>query len=528
MHRDLANLQRSAKDMARWQKAQQQLMGGRHASALASYEDLLKHFPGVAQLWFETGIAAAGELDFDFASQSFHKAAELDPRDFSLLILIGQQFHRLRRLDQARACFDRAVAIAPVSPVTRINLAMWLEREGQLDEATACIEASLAANPQDGQSRYFRAFLLHRQGRNTEAETALHHLIKSDTKDPNTRVSSRHLLGVVLDKLGYYDEALRWLLEAKVLVRQLHHPATLERDYDKMDQRRRDLLAALTPDTIKRWRDEGPAVANHPQLAFLGGHPRTGTTLIEQILGAHPEIMAFDESEAFVQEIANPIAPVQSPKALTVGELNVLSPAARASMGQRYLKSLLREDSAAPGAKMLLDKNPSATASLHLWLRIFPDLKVIIPLRDPRDVVLSCFFQNLSLTVANVNFLSFERAARHYADLTDVWLRLRELDGFSWIETRYENLVANLEHEGRRVTKFLGYDWHPNQANYRESARGKFVFAPTYSDVRKPVHERAVGRWENYAAAMQPIQTRLGPYCRAFGYDSQKSTLATS
>ena len=133
MHRDLANLQRSAKDMARWQKAQQQLMGGRHASALASYEDLLKHFPGVAQLWFETGIAAAGELDFDFASQSFHKAAELDPRDFSLLILIGQQFHRLRRLDQARACFDRAVAIAPVSPVTRINLAMWLEREGQLE-----------------------------------------------------------------------------------------------------------------------------------------------------------------------------------------------------------------------------------------------------------------------------------------------------------------------------------------------------------------------------------------------------------
>jgi Flp pilus assembly protein TadD len=518
MQRDLAKLQRSAKDLARWQKAQQQLMGGRHAAALSGYEELLKHFPGVPQLWFETGIAAAGELDFDFAAQAFHKAADLAPTDASLLVLIGQQFHRLRRLDDARACFERAVAAAPNSPVAHVNLAMWLEREGRLDDAWATVVTGLAADPHDSQSRYFRAFLLHRKGLDTEAEAMLRDLIKSDPRDSNIRMSSRHLLGVVLDKLGQYDEALRQLLEAKALVRQSQNAAALERDYDKMDLRRRELLADLESDMIKRWRDEGPAVAHRPQLAFLGGHPRTGTTLIEQVLGAHPDLLAFDESEAFVQEIANQLAPPQSPKTLTAAELNSLSPPVRASMGQRYLKSLLRENAAKPAAKMLLDKNPSATASLHLWLRVFPDLKVIIPLRDPRDVVLSCFFQNLSLTVANVNFLSLERTARHYADLMDVWRRMRELGGFDWIETRYEDLVANLENEGRRVTKFLGFDWHPDQANYRDSARRKFVFAPTYSDVRKPVHNRAIGRWENYAGALKPIQAQLAPYCRAFGY----------
>ena len=87
--------------------------------------------------------------------------------------------------------------------------------------------------------------------------------------------------------------------------------------------------------------------------------------------------------------------------------------------------------------------------SLNVWLRVFPELKVIIALRDPRDVIISCFFLNIMLNATNVNFLSLERTAKHYADLMDVWLRMRELGGFDWIETRYEDVVADLEAEGR-------------------------------------------------------------------------------
>jgi hypothetical protein len=122
------------------------------------------------------------------------------------------------------------------------------------------------------------------------------------------------------------------------------------------------------------------------------------------------------------------------------------------------------------------------------------------------------------LNATNVNFLSLERTARHFADLMDVWLRLRELGGFDWMESRYEDVVSNLESEGRRVTEFLGLSWHARQTNYFEDARKKFVFAPTYNDVTKPVYGRAVGRWQHYAEALGPIEQRLAPYCRAFGY----------
>jgi hypothetical protein len=196
-----------------------------------------------------------------------------------------------------------------------------------------------------------------------------------------------------------------------------------------------------------------------------------------------------------------------------------LSAVRRADIRNRYKKSLLREIPEAPTSRFLLDKNPSPTSSLPVWLRVFPELKVIIALRDPRDVVISCFFLNIMLNVTNVNFLSLERTAKHYADLMGIWLRMRDLGGFDWIESRYEDVVVDLETEGRKVTRFLGLDWHPNQALYYENAEKKVLFAPTYHDVTRKVYSSAVGRWERYAAALEPVQAALEPYRRAFGYD---------
>jgi hypothetical protein len=86
------------------------------------------------------------------------------------------------------------------------------------------------------------------------------------------------------------------------------------------------------------------------------------------------------------------------------------------------------------------------------------------------------------------------------------------------METRYEDVVKNLESEGQRVTEFLGLAWHPDQSRYHETARRKFLFAPTYHDVRQPIYRRAIGRWERYAETLEPGQAKLASYCKMFGY----------
>lgn len=517
MLKDLEATPGASRQIARWQKAQQHLVTGRPDHAAAIYQELLKEFPDTARMWYELGFAAGKQLNFTLADEACQRAVALAPRNVPLLILVGQQYHWLRRLDRARACFEQAVGAAPNSIHAQLSLADWYERERRLDDAWRCVEACIAREPQNAQVLCVKALLLHRRGQNEQAEAILRDLIKRGSADANVNYSSRHQLAAVLDQLGEYKEALHWLGEAKSLLRKTANIARMEQDYDRAARRRRQLLGVLTPQTIQRWRAEGPPVPH--RLAFLGGHPRTGTTLLEQILGAHPGIAAFDEPMAFPDEVAEKLAPMNATTALTVNNLNALTGTQCSHFQERYFKSLLREETDASGHGLLLDKNPSPTAWLHLWLRIFPELKVIIALRDPRDVVVSCYFQNLRLNATNANFLSLERTAKHYSDLMDVWLRMRELGGFDWIETRYEDIVANLESEGRRVTEFLGLSWHPQQAAYHETNRKKFVFSPTYNEATRPVYKSAVGRWKNYAEALSPLQEQLAPYCRILGYE---------
>src|SRR5260221_10427924 len=122
------------------------------------------------------------------------------------------------------------------------------------------------------------------------------------------------------------------------------------------------------------------------------------------------------------------------------------------------------------------------------------------------------------LTPTNVNFLSWERTAKHYGDLMDVWLRMRELGGFDWIESRYEDLVEDPAAEGKRVTEFCGLTWQPDQENHQVAARSKVLFAPTFSDVTQPVHKRALGRWHHYAHALETQQQPLARFCKELGY----------
>jgi hypothetical protein len=181
-----------------------------------------------------------------------------------------------------------------------------------------------------------------------------------------------------------------------------------------------------------------------------------------------------------------------------------------------YPRALLGEFGAAGTGKLLLDKNPSLTAQLPVLLRVVPELRALVALRDPRDVVLSCYFQNILLNPTNANFLSFERLAKHDADLMDIWLAVREWEGLAWLETRYEDMVADLEKEGRRVTGFLGLVWHEEQKRFYE--KGRQLYSPTYQDVRRPVYARSVGRWHAYEKHLAPILPALEPYCGKFGY----------
>ena len=494
----------------RIEEARRLLIANDFARALPRYASLTRQCPDAAVIWFEYGNAASKMRNFDIADNAWRKALELEPRNAELIVMIGHQYQAARQSDRAAACFAQAAAADTRGINPRISLAVLLEKNHRLAEARAAVDACLAIDPRDPQARYLSAVLDRRENRIETAERGLRDLISSDPQHPFVRYACRYELAQLLDRMERFDEAMRLLGEAKAIVRTLTDTEALSKAYDQGAESARRFTNAQPKNILHTWAGFFPERKREaiPPLAFLGGHPRSGTTLLEQILDAHPGVAALDEPGAFLEVLQPEFYKSQQ---LSSPRVNVLR--------RQYIQALKQEAGAGAEGKLLLDKNPSPTARLPLWLRVFPELRVLIALRDPRDVVLSCYFQNIPLNVTNVNFLSFERLARHYADLMDVWLAVREWEGFAWIETRYEDLVADMEKEGRRVTAFLGLDWHADQARFYEKSATKQLFSPTYKDVTRPVYNRSVARWHSYEKYLAPILPALDPYCRKFGYE---------
>jgi len=480
------------------------------AGALPRYHRLIHDRPRDAVTWAEYGNAASGAGQVELADQCWQKSLELAAGNAELIGMIGHQYQGVRNPEQASACFAQAAAAAPRSINPRISLAVLLEKNHRLAEARRAVEECLVIDRNDDQARYFSAVLDRREGQLQSAENRLRDLIASEPRHPFVRYACRYELAQILDRDGRCDEAMGLLVEAKQIVRGLTDTEVLLRGYDQGAESARRFTRSLAKTILRTWAEYFPEHKREavPPLAFLGGHPRSGTTLLEQVLDAHPGVAALDEPTAFL-DVLQP--EFHKSKELSSARLNTLR--------RLYIQALLRELGSAGAGKLLVDKNPSPTARLPLWLKVFPELRVLIALRDPRDVVLSCYFQNIPLNAANVNFLSFERLAKHYADLMDIWLAVREWDGFAWLEVRYEDTVATLEKEGRRVTEFLGLAWDEGQARFYEKSRTKQLYSPTYQDVTRPVYSRSVARWRAYEKHLAPILPALEPYCRKFGYD---------
>jgi hypothetical protein len=168
---------------------------------------------------------------------------------------------------------------------------------------------------------------------------------------------------------------------------------------------------------------------------------------------------------------------------------------------------------------MHLDKNPAYNLTIPLVLRFFPETRLIVALRDPRDVVLSCYLRYLPLNAVSVNFLDVERTAHRYALDMTAWLKYRELIEAPWCEIRYEDTVADAEKQARRALDTLSLPWDNQVLAYRQRLlETKRVTSPTYAAVAEPIYTRAMGRWKNYERLLEPAMKTLEPFIREFGY----------
>jgi tetratricopeptide (TPR) repeat protein len=502
-------------DVPELQQARALWQRNRFDESVQLFEKAVRKYPQNMLALIDASRALGARFEIARAEALLDRLFALAGRNAQVLHLAGQSYRMIFRPDKAIDCFHRALALNRNIPDALLELAVLYERRHRLDEAFGCVEDCLRFAPDYAEAKLIKARLRRRKQDEAGAESVWIELTSDESVHPQVRAQAWSEIAQACDRHGNYDAAMRAMLRGKELM--LKDEAPIRRESEAILQILRTLGEAVTPAHFGRWAEEARSFPKH-SVALLTSFPRSGTTLLEQVLDSHPGLVSSDEREAFARDIFPAMWQTPATPTPTIEALDAIPPERLAAQRERYLAYMAAALNQPIGERVHLDKNPPFTLLIPAMLRLFPELKLLIALRDPRDVVLSCFMQFLPLNTNSVCYLTLERAVERYALDMGMWRRFREILPPCWLEIRYEDTVANMERETRRALEFLGLPWDAQVLNYRERLKEKPVSSPTYEAVSQPLYTSSIGRWRNYQKYFEPLLPRLQPFIEAFRY----------
>ncbi len=407
--------------------------------------------------------------------------------------LILAQFHlRQGDVEPARAEAARAVEIDPADANARLMHAAILLEAGRIDDAEATITPLRDAPPDDaGLGRRLGYTVAAIRTRRGDHQSALDHLdaeVITPAASPPERKAALALRARILDHLGRFDEAFADAEAFNALERVDFSPGLYDRDIDRMIERN-------GRDRLERFPTGFPS-----ELPVLvSGMPRSGTSLVDRIIDAHPDAAGageFTGLERFAAKLQQATDPSKPPPEC----FGDLQSAQWRDEGERYVDHL---ESMHPGAQRIVNKSLSNVNLLGLASRLLPDCRVIHVVRDPRDVAISCVMGEFRPAVmpwttrldwvATV-WSAMERLMRHWHAVLDVPI----------LEVRYERLVADPDTEFRRIIDFIELPW--NDACLDFHTTGRPLRTLSNDQVCRPLYTSSVGRHRHYAAAIATVE----------------------
>jgi len=486
----------------------------RFDEALVKFNEAVRAAPNDLSVLIGASRALGAHYKIDRSRALLERALRLGARRHEVQWAVGESYRMLGQLSAAEACYRRACQLAN-DPRSQLELAKICERRHRLDEARLLVQQVLRQAPRSSAAHLLTARIARRSGETAKAETILHEVIAAASQDPTVVAEAWGELATLLDSAGEYDAAWNAILACK---HQLIGRDQAQRSAsDFVLARCRRMVEAITADHFTRWQMSAKKFSPR-RVALLTGFPRSGTTLLEQLLDAHPKVVCSEEKDVFSTDIFPSLGAGRPPDTPIEQMLDELSYETILDQRERYLDTMEAIFGEPIGKRLHLDKNPPMILMIPAMKRLFPELKLILALRDPRDVVLSCFLRYLPLNPVSVCFLTIERTCDRYLLDMQAWLKIREMISGAWVEIRYEDAVEDLKREARRALETLELPWDDGVLNYRDRTMQKQVLSPTYEAVAQPIYRSAMGRWKNYQQQLGPILENLAPVVRALGY----------
>ncbi len=468
---------------------------GRLEDAVALYREVLAAQPEQSNALNYCGVASYQLGRIDEAVTLLRHAARLEPAAAGIHNNLANALRAAGALDEAVAAYRRAVEIQPDYAEAYNNLAKALQDLGSLDAAEAALRRVLAIRP-DYAEAYRQLAELRHGALDHGAIAAMERHLADDGIGDADAIQLCFALGNAYEDLGDYDRAFARFAQGNRLKR-----ATIQYDI-AADEAWAERVMGVFDEALLSARAGHGEPADSP--VFIVGMPRSGTTLVEQILASHADVYGAGELATLGRLVADLDRTAAGAGGFPEAVAELETGALRA-LGQSYIQAVAEHAPAA--ARRITDKMPSNFFCLGLIHLILPNAKIVNCTRDPIDTGLACYKklfssgQPFTYDLAEVGRYQrlFDRVMKHWRAV----LPGRILD------VRYEDVVENLEREARRLVAFAALPWDPACLTPHRTQRA--VRTASAAQVRRPIYRSALQRWRHYEAHLAPLLTLSPP-----------------
>ncbi|MDH5491156.1 MAG: sulfotransferase [Myxococcales bacterium] len=442
----------------------------------------------------------------DAALTHFERAIELSPERAHLYSDLGECQILQGALDQAERTFERLGELDPGDLSASIGLAAVAERRGELEEALERLDPLVQAGHRSSAVLTTWGRACRRVGRAAEAAELLGATLPL-ARTPESKAKIGCVLGECLDRLGMHDEAFEAYAAANDARPLDYDPRGHRREVEAMigafdgpSFRRRARSAAFEGSLTR----EG-SLAREGQPLFIVGMPRSGTSLLEQILSAHPSIYGAGELE-LIWDLSRLLPKLLDSEQRFPECMDELSPEIAEESADWYRREVRRLFPSSAGAEYVTDKLPQNYLYLGLIAHLFPNAQIIHCERDPLDTCLSCYVQDFGNRQAFSRRLEWLGA--RYRDYQRIISHWEEVLPLPIHRVRYEALASDPEPVIRGLLTSLGLPW--DDRCLHPEANPRVVATASYAQVKEPIHRGRVGRAARYAAHLDPLRASLG------------------
>lgn len=462
---------------------------GQFPNAVESLRKAVMYAPALAVAHQKLGEVLLNMREYDSAIASLYKARELDGNNVKTVTTLAMALQGNGQIGPAIDLLQDEYEKHPDSISIISALGSLFGITGDIDKAEEFYEKALSKDRDNSALHFSYAHIREFSSKDRDEIDQVQSLLGNENLADEDRKNLCFALGKIYDDCGEYDKAFENYQVANSIIKK-----SVNYHYADRQQLVKDTISVFTRELFSGFEGIG---TKEERPVFIVGMPRSGTTLVEQVLSAHPDVTGGGELVYFanIHHALSGMLGVEDPYPSCC---KLLDGKTAGTLVRQYLQLLSGHSDT---TRFVTDKMPGNYLYLGLIRVLFPDAPIIHCCRNPLDVCLSCYFQSFKNTMTYA--FDLMDTGHHYLEYERLMSHWRKVLPGPLLEIRYEDLVTEPEKTSRDLVQFCGLEWHDNCLRYHEQKRE--IRTESYRQARQPIYTSSVERWKNYEKYLQPL-----------------------